>query len=144
MRRFARFIHTHQEDNQLPTTWTYPQAPEREGAQVVSITQAVRMIVRGEDNRDDWWTPGTYPSVAILETTGASGDRGGLPYAVVLQEEVVSMKVIDCGELHNELLMESMERECDIDDLLDEIEEGVFDHLFETVTPEWIHTLEAA
>lgn len=144
----ARLIHTDLNENQLPISWTFPEAGVFQGAQVLPVERALDIAING-DSLDDWHSKSSYSHIAFLEVAGTSGDKGPLPYRAVVESDIQSMAVISIADLYEVLLMIAIELDTDDawdgDDVdTDYIIENHMDEIIRSakkVIPEFINTI---
>jgi hypothetical protein len=155
----ARFLHAGNTDNALPTHYTYPGAGKVEGAQVLRISEAIAIALRGDHKTDDWYCAADYPTLALLKVSGRSGDTIGIGYAAILESDLEEMRVVDVSsatgfawtmtEIAMDLEAQGLEipmdgEQYDLEAMFDEYEDKVIELLWdaaEVVEPVFVDTL---
>jgi hypothetical protein len=99
----------------VPKSWTYPQTPEFEGAQVwtygsfgVGKGGDIGCVMFRNGDHPDWndgfdYSPSKYPNIQVFKVDGFSGEKGPLKWRAVLPEDIKRAWILDHRQAKSQL-----------------------------------------
>lgn len=131
--------------NTLPLTWTYPGLDEMQGAQILSMSRGIDILLNKKDVHDDWYNYRIYPYVAFLEIKRTSGDHA-LGYLSILPKDLINMYSLPIKEW--DWFFQEFKMEFDIEnsrDFLWEYEKEFIQYIknnVKRINPKWKNILK--